>query len=59
MQGFVVFDFADKYAEAAERMVDLQGELVSMITATFVREDYALALAAARSPDQIKIQIVG
>jgi threonine dehydrogenase-like Zn-dependent dehydrogenase len=50
---------ADRYAEAAERMVDLQGELVGMVTATFALEDYAQALAAARSPDQIKIQVVG
>lgn len=48
---------ADKYAEAAERMVDLQGELARMITATFPLEDYAQALAAAKSPDQIKIQV--
>ena len=49
---------AEKYAESAERMVDLQGELVSMITGTFSLEDYAQALAAAKSPDQIKIQVV-
>ena len=48
---------AEKYAESAERMVDLQGELVSMITATFALEDYAQALAAAKSPDHIKIQV--
>lgn len=49
---------AEKYGESAERMVDLQGELVSMITATFPLEQYAEALAAAKSPDQIKIQVV-
>ena len=48
---------AEKYAESAERMVDLQVELVSMITATFPLEDYAQALAAARSPDHIKVQV--
>jgi len=48
---------ADKYAEAAERMVDLQHELVSMITARYPLEDYAQALLAAKSPDQIKVQI--
>jgi threonine dehydrogenase-like Zn-dependent dehydrogenase len=48
---------AEKYAESAERMVDLQGEVVSMITATFAVEDYAQALEAAKSPDHIKIQI--
>jgi threonine dehydrogenase-like Zn-dependent dehydrogenase len=49
---------AEKYAESAERMVDLQGELVSMITATFPLEEYAQALTAAKSPDHIKIQVV-
>lgn len=49
---------AEKYGESAERMVDLQGELMSMITATYSLEDYAQALTAAKSPDQIKIQVV-
>lgn len=49
---------AEKYAESAERMIDLQGELVSMITATFPLEDYAHALAAAKSPDHLKVQVV-
>ena len=49
---------AEKYAEAADRMVDLQGELVSMITATFPLEEYPQALMAAKSPDHIKIQVV-
>lgn len=49
---------AEKYAESAERMVDLQGELASMITATFPLEEYAQALAAAKSPDHIKVQVV-
>jgi 2-desacetyl-2-hydroxyethyl bacteriochlorophyllide A dehydrogenase len=49
---------AEKYAESAERMVDLQGELASMITATVPLEDYARALSAAKSPDHIKIQVV-
>ncbi|GAB2573266.1 zinc-dependent alcohol dehydrogenase [Microlunatus antarcticus] len=49
---------ADRYAEAADRMVDLQDELVGMITATFRLEDYRSALAAAKSPDHIKVQVV-
>lgn len=49
---------AEKYEESAERMVDLQGDLVGMITSTFTLERYADALAAATSPDQIKIQVV-
>ena len=49
---------AEKYEESAERMVDLQGDLVAMITATFSLEQYADAIAAATSPDQIKIQVV-
>lgn len=48
---------AEKYAEAAERMVDLQQDLVTMITGSYSLEDYAQALVAATSPDQIKIQI--
>lgn len=48
---------AEKYAESAERMVDVQHELVTMVTATFPRAEYAHALEAARSPDQIKVQI--
>ncbi len=48
---------AEKYPEAAERMVDLQGELVGMITGTFPLEEYTQALAATRSPDQIKVQV--
>jgi hypothetical protein len=39
-------------------MVDLQSEVVSMITATFTLENYAEALEAAKSPDHIKIQVV-
>ncbi|NKF31565.1 hypothetical protein HER21_34565, partial [Pseudomonas sp. BGM005] len=49
---------AEKYEESAERMVDLQGELSSLVTATFSLEQYADALQAATSPDQIKIQVV-
>jgi threonine dehydrogenase-like Zn-dependent dehydrogenase len=41
---------AEKYAESAERMVDLQSEVVSMITATLTLEDYAQALEAAKAP---------
>lgn len=48
---------AEKYGEAAERMVDLQGELSQLVTATYPLEDYRLALEAATSPDQIKVQI--
>jgi hypothetical protein len=38
-------------------MVDLQGELTSLVTATFSLAEYADALAAAKSPDQIKVQV--
>ncbi|ROP78835.1 2-desacetyl-2-hydroxyethyl bacteriochlorophyllide A dehydrogenase [Frigoribacterium sp. PhB160] len=48
---------AEKYGESAERMVDLQDELKSLVTATFTLEDYAEALTAAKSPDQIKVQV--
>ncbi|GAA2007045.1 alcohol dehydrogenase catalytic domain-containing protein [Nakamurella flavida] len=50
---------ADRYPEAAERMVDLQDALVGLVTATFPLERYADALAAARSPEQVKVQITG
>lgn len=50
---------AEKYGESAERMVDLQGELSSLVTATFALEDYAQALEAATRPDQIKVQVIG
>ncbi len=49
---------AEKYAASAERMVDLQGELGGLVTATFSLEDYAQALDAATRPDQIKVQVV-
>ncbi|MEL7974316.1 alcohol dehydrogenase catalytic domain-containing protein [Isoptericola sp. F-RaC21] len=49
---------AEKYPESAERMVDLQGQLSSLVTATYSLEDYAEALAAAKSPDHIKVQVV-
>jgi 2-desacetyl-2-hydroxyethyl bacteriochlorophyllide A dehydrogenase len=49
---------AEKYPESAERMVDLQAELISLITATYSLEDYADALAAAKSSDQVKVQVV-
>lgn len=48
---------AEKYPEAAERMVDLQSGLTSLITATYTLEEYADALTAAKSPDQIKVQV--
>lgn len=48
---------AEKYPESAERMVDLQADLASLVTATFSLEDYASALEAAKSPDHIKIQV--
>ena len=48
---------AEKYPEAAERMVDLQGQLTSLVTATFSLEEYPDALSAAKSPDHIKIQV--
>lgn len=49
---------AEKYPESAERMVDLQRELTELVTSTYSLEEYASAMAAAKSPDQIKIQIV-
>jgi 2-desacetyl-2-hydroxyethyl bacteriochlorophyllide A dehydrogenase len=49
---------AEKYPESAERMVDLQGELIELVTSTYSLEEYAAAMSAATSPDQIKIQIV-
>lgn len=49
---------AEKYAESAERMVDLQPRLEDLVTSIYRLEDYAEALKAATSPDQIKIQIV-
>lgn len=48
---------AEKYGDAAERMVDLHGELSSLITSTFSLEEYGEALAAATSPEQIKVQV--
>ena len=48
---------AEKYPESAERMVDLQGALISLVTATFPLEQYEDALAAARSPEHIKVQV--
>jgi 2-desacetyl-2-hydroxyethyl bacteriochlorophyllide A dehydrogenase len=48
---------AEKYPESAERMVDLQDELSSLVTATFSLEKYEDALTAAKSPDHIKVQI--
>ncbi|MCP3425586.1 zinc-binding dehydrogenase [Rothia sp. AR01] len=49
---------AEKYEESAERMVDLQAELGGLITSTYRPEDYAEALTAAKSPTEIKVQIV-
>jgi 2-desacetyl-2-hydroxyethyl bacteriochlorophyllide A dehydrogenase len=49
---------AEKYPEAADRMVDLQDDLSSLITATFTLKEYEQALVAAKSPDHIKIQVV-
>lgn len=49
---------AEKYGESAERMVDLQDELSTLITGTFTIEQYADAIAAAKSPEHIKIQVV-
>lgn len=49
---------AEKYEEAAARMVDLQNQLTSMVTATFPLEEYAQAIAATTSPDHIKIQVI-
>lgn len=48
---------AEKYPESAERMVDLQEQLKRLVTATFPLEQYQDALAAAKSPDQIKVQV--
>lgn len=48
---------AEKYPESAERMVDLQSELTSLVTGTFTLEEYQDALVAARSPDHIKVQV--
>lgn len=48
---------AEKYEEAAERMVDLHSELSALVTATFPLEQYAQALDAAKSPEQIKVQV--
>jgi len=48
---------AEKYAESAERMVDLQGELSGLVTATFSLEQYQDALAAAKSPEHIKVLV--
>jgi 2-desacetyl-2-hydroxyethyl bacteriochlorophyllide A dehydrogenase len=49
---------AEKYAESAERMPDLQDELEGLVTSTFSLEQYAEAMQAATRPDQIKVQIV-
>lgn len=49
---------AEKYAESAERMVDLQGQLSGLVTATYSLDDYAQALEAAQSPAHIKVQVV-
>ncbi|MFD4422199.1 hypothetical protein ACFWN7_11955 [Agromyces sp. NPDC058484] len=49
---------AEKYPEAAERMVDLQDELGGLVTSTFPLDEYATAMAAAKRPDQVKVQIV-
>lgn len=49
---------AEKYGDSVERMADLQGELGDLITATYRLEDYAEALEAAKSPEQIKVQVV-
>jgi 2-desacetyl-2-hydroxyethyl bacteriochlorophyllide A dehydrogenase len=49
---------AEKYSESAERMVDLQGELTSVVTATFSLEEYENALTAAKSPDHVKVQVI-
>ncbi len=49
---------AEKYAESAERMIDLQDELSELVTSTFPLERYAEAMAAAQSPEQIKVQVV-
>ena len=39
-------------------LIQMGGELASMITATFPLEEYSQALAAAKSPDHIKIQVI-
>lgn len=49
---------AEKYAESAERMIDLQSELRSLITGTFALKDYSAAVEAAKSPEHIKVQVV-
>jgi threonine dehydrogenase-like Zn-dependent dehydrogenase len=49
---------AECYPESAERMVELQGELEQLVTGAFPLEDYADALAAAKSPEHIKVQVV-
>lgn len=49
---------AGKYAEAAERMVDLQKDLKQLVTANFSIEEYEQAVGAAMSPDNLKVQIV-
>jgi Zn-dependent alcohol dehydrogenases len=49
---------AEKYEESAERMIDLQEELSQLVTSTFKLEQYADAMAAATSPEQIKVQVV-
>lgn len=49
---------AEKYEEAAARMVDLQSQLTSMVTATFPLEEYAQAIAATTGPDYIKVQVL-
>lgn len=49
---------AEKYPESAERMVDLQDDLSELVTSTYSIEEYAAAMNAATSPDQIKVQIV-
>jgi 2-desacetyl-2-hydroxyethyl bacteriochlorophyllide A dehydrogenase len=49
---------AEKYPESAERMVDLQDDLSELVTSTYSVEEYAAAMNAATSPDQIKVQIV-
>lgn len=48
---------AEKYEESVERMVDLHGELSKLVTGTYSLEQYAEALAAAKSPEQIKVQV--
>lgn len=49
---------AEKYEESAERMIDLQGELTTLVTSTYKLEEYAEAMDAATRPDQIKVQVV-